>query len=126
MDHPNQEGTLAAGGATNPGSDGQFDHMAPWESLGPAAYEVPSNSWEDQCLKQATLVQTMTRSQIRRLVHCPLPQVGPRVPHPTPAPTVEEIFAESARRFPDNRTWFSGSPSSYSGAPRNQWGSSFG
>lgn len=133
MDHPNQEGTLAAGGAVHTEVDGQFDRMAPWESLneynnGPAEYQVITNSWEDQCLRQATLVLTMPRNQIRRLVKPPLPQVGmvPRNIHHQEAPTVEEIFAECSRLYPDSRRFYSGSPVSLSGSPRNQWGSMFG
>lgn len=126
MQHPNQEGTLAAGGATQPGQDGQFDHMAPWESLGPTEYDAPDGSWESRALRQATVVVTMPRNQVQRLVQPPLPQIAPKgVRHLNP-PTVEGIFDRYARLYPDNRTSFSGSSAGWQGSSRYTYGSDFG
>lgn len=126
MQHPNQEGTLAAGGAPQAAQDSQYDHMAPWANPGPSEYNSPDGSWESRAIRQATVTVVLPRKQVQRLVAPPLPQIGPRGVRHSQALSVEDIFADTARLYPDNRTFFSGSPAGYSGTPRNEWGSNFG
>lgn len=127
MQHPNQEATLPQTGLpTRPQQDSDYDHMLPWQSLQPAEYDAPDGSWESRAIRQATVVLTMPRAQVQQLVRPNLPQIAPKNVRPTKPPTVAEVLAESARLYPDSRTFLSGSPAGYSGTPRYQWGMNWG
>lgn len=105
---------------TQDSASGQYDHRAWNEGDGPTVYDAPANTWEQRAIRQAVVVATMPRSQVRRLVRPPLPQVGAvRNPRREPVPTPEIIFREFSRTFPDFRSFFSGSPAGYQGSPRN-------
>lgn len=116
-------------------ANGQYDERPwnrdyqtrPWNSHGPGIYSPPSASWEEQVIRQATVVLTLPREDVQTLVRPPLPSImAPGAnPHHADALTVERVIGESTRQYADRQAFFSGGPAGYMGAPRNEWGAPY-
>lgn len=85
----------------------------------PSMYNAPTNSWEQAAIRQASIVMTMPRDQVQKLVRPPLPQIGPRPPKKMPALGLMDVIQDSGRLYQDYRGYFSGSAAGYQGSTRN-------
>lgn len=88
-----------------------------WNNRGATKYQAPLGTWEQAAAREASMVMTMPRPQIRKMVKSPMAAPPKGVRH-RPAPDIFDVFDE-VDTYGDRRTFFSGSPAGYTGSTRN-------
>lgn len=112
--------------------DGRYDYTKPWvsnvpngEDPNPARYSYngPWSSNMERLTQQALMAATMPGAQLQQLVRPPLPQIqlfpnrfgfGPR-----PQIDIDDVISLDRVYTEPRVSWYSGSPSGYSGSSRN-------
>jgi hypothetical protein len=114
--------------------DGRYDYTKPWvnnpynngeETADPKSwtYNGPWSSNMEKLTQQALLANTMPASQLQALVRPPLPQVHLFPPRfgfgPRPQIEIDDVITLDRVYTEPRVSWYSGSPSGYSGSSRN-------
>jgi hypothetical protein len=114
--------------------DGRYDYTKPWvdnpsdsgdEAADPQSWSFngPWSSNMGKLTQQALLANTMPGAQLQQLVRPPLPQIQLFPPRfgfgPRPQIEIDDVISLDRVYTEPRVSWYSGSPSGYSGSSRN-------